>query len=211
MVIEQRRNYMANGPFTIRIFVPDGDPEGVRLIDRMDWTGHGIVFPREKWPTIKQRPKFARTGVYILSGYEEGEEDVPTIYVGEGDVIRDRIESHFQNKKFWDRAIAFTATNHSLYKTHVRWLEQALVDRAKQAGRCKLDNATEPKPPPINEADRADIESFLKQILQILPLMDLRAFETPKVVIAPQESSTVANTPVSGVSRKGILLLCRHD
>ena len=28
-------------PFTIRIFVPDGDPEGFRLIDRMNWTGLG--------------------------------------------------------------------------------------------------------------------------------------------------------------------------
>jgi len=26
-------------PYTIRIFVPDGDPEGVRIIDRMNWTG----------------------------------------------------------------------------------------------------------------------------------------------------------------------------
>jgi len=26
-------------PFTIHIFVPEGDPEGVRLIDRMNWTG----------------------------------------------------------------------------------------------------------------------------------------------------------------------------
>ena len=34
-------------PFTIRIFVPDGDPEGVRLIDRMNWTGLGVVFRRE--------------------------------------------------------------------------------------------------------------------------------------------------------------------
>src|ERR1700758_3503977 len=59
---------MANGPFTIRIFVPDGDPEGVRIIDRMNWTGHGIVFPREKWPTTKQRPEFSRTGLYILQG-----------------------------------------------------------------------------------------------------------------------------------------------
>ena len=25
--------------FTLRMFVPDGDPEGVRLIDRMNWTG----------------------------------------------------------------------------------------------------------------------------------------------------------------------------
>ena len=33
-------------PLTIRIFVPDGDPEGVRLIDRMKWTGLGLVFRR---------------------------------------------------------------------------------------------------------------------------------------------------------------------
>jgi hypothetical protein len=26
---------MANDPFTLRIFVPDGDPEGVRIIDRI--------------------------------------------------------------------------------------------------------------------------------------------------------------------------------
>jgi hypothetical protein len=39
---------MANDPFTIRIFVPDGDPDGVRIIDRMNWTGLGIVFPRGK-------------------------------------------------------------------------------------------------------------------------------------------------------------------
>ena len=32
-------------PFTIRIFVPNGDPEGVRIIDRMNWTGVGIAFP----------------------------------------------------------------------------------------------------------------------------------------------------------------------
>jgi hypothetical protein len=27
---------MANNPFTNRIFVPDGDPEGVRIIDCVD-------------------------------------------------------------------------------------------------------------------------------------------------------------------------------
>jgi hypothetical protein len=32
--------------YTIRIFVADGDPEGVRIIDQMNWTGKGIVFPR---------------------------------------------------------------------------------------------------------------------------------------------------------------------
>lgn len=35
-------------PYTIRICVPDGDPEGVRIVDRMNWTGVGIAFPSER-------------------------------------------------------------------------------------------------------------------------------------------------------------------
>ena len=124
---------MANDPFTIRIFVPDGDPEGVRIIDRMNWTGLGIVFPREKWPTTKLRAEFSRPGVYILTGYRSAEDELPTIYIGEGDVLRNRIDAHFQNKDFWDRGIVFAASNNSLNKAHVRWLESALVSRAAQA------------------------------------------------------------------------------
>lgn len=47
-------------PFTIRIFVPDGDPEGVRIIDRMNWTGVGVVFTRAKWQEVRSRSEFAR-------------------------------------------------------------------------------------------------------------------------------------------------------
>lgn len=177
---------MANNPFTIRIFVPDGDPEGVRIIDRMNWTGHGIVFPREKWPTTRQRGEFSRTGLYLLSGYESAEDEIPTVYIGEGDVIRNRIESHFQTKDFWDRAIVFTATNNSLNKAHVKWLEHALVNRALQAKRCMLDNATEPQEPALSEAERADMQGFLQEVLQILPLVGLRVFEMPKPVATPQ-------------------------
>ncbi len=180
---------MAKNPFTIRIFVPDGDPEGVRVIDRMNWTGLGIVFPRDKWPTTKQRPEFSRTGLYVLSGYEKAEDELPTIYVGEGDVIRNRLDSHFQNKDFWDRAIVFTASNNSLNKAHVKWLEYALVNRAVQAKRCILENGTEPQEPALSEAERADTQAFLNEVLQILPLVGLRAFEIPKAVSTPQLSS----------------------
>jgi hypothetical protein len=177
---------MVKNPFTIRIFVPDGDPEGVRVIDRMNWTGQGIIFPREKWPTTKQRPEFSRTGLYVLSGYEKAEDELPTVYIGEGDVIRNRLESHFQNKDFWDRAIVFTASNNSLNKAHVKWLEYALINRAVQAKRSILENGTEPLEPGLSEAERADTTAFLNEILQILPLVGLRAFEIPKPVAVPQ-------------------------
>jgi len=31
-------------PFTLRVFVPSGDPDGLKIIDRANWTGRG--FPR---------------------------------------------------------------------------------------------------------------------------------------------------------------------
>src|SRR5271170_7996757 len=62
-------------PFTIRVYVPDGDPDGVRIVDRLNWTGVGVVFPRELWQNVSKRAEFGRTGVYILQGYKEGDED----------------------------------------------------------------------------------------------------------------------------------------
>lgn len=176
---------MTADPFTIRVFVADGDPEGIRLVDRMNWTGVGVVFPRERWPVARQRQELARTGVYVLVGYKEGDEDLPTLYIGEGDAVRDRIDNHAQTKEFWEHCYAFTTSNAGLNKAHVRWLERELIQQAKMAGRSRLDNGTAPPEPPLSEAERADSRAFLREILQVLPIMGLRAFETPKPVATP--------------------------
>ncbi len=97
-------------PYTIRIFVPDGDPEGLRLIDRMNWTGQGIVFPREAWAKIKSRLEFGKPGVYILVGYVSEDDDLPTLYIGQGDIVRSRIDSHVQNRDFWSKAVVFVSS-----------------------------------------------------------------------------------------------------
>ena len=84
-------------PYTIRIFVPDGDPEGIRIIDRMNWTGVGIAFPRSKWLEVNRRDDIQRAGVYILVGYEDEESNIPTLYIGQADGVKNRIDSHVQN------------------------------------------------------------------------------------------------------------------
>ena len=185
-------------PFTIRVFVADGDPEGVRLVDRMNWTGVGVVFPRERWQAARSRAELGRTGIYILVGYKEGDEDLPTLYIGEGDAVRDRIDSHIQNKEFWENGYAFTTSNSGLNKAHVRWLERELIQHAKKAGRSKLDNGTAPSEPPLSEAERADSRAFLREILQILPIMGLRAFEELKPVATPH--APVATQPMTGTA-----------
>lgn len=59
-------------PYTIRIFVPDGNPEGLRIIDRTNWTGLGIAFPREDWRKVKTRDGIVQNtsqlSTYIVSG-----------------------------------------------------------------------------------------------------------------------------------------------
>jgi len=47
-------------PYTIRIFVPDRDPEGAKIIELMNWTGVGIAFPRSGWCTRAKSAKRQR-------------------------------------------------------------------------------------------------------------------------------------------------------
>jgi hypothetical protein len=185
-------------PFTIRIFVPDGNPDGVRLIDRMNWTGQGIVFPREVWQEAKKRPELDRIGVYILVGYENEEDDLPTLYIGQTDGLRGRLDTHTKKKDFWDWAIAFTSTNNGLNRAHITWLEYALIEQANMVGRCKLENAVTHQEPMLSESEKADTHGFLRELYQIMPLVGLRVFEKPKAIIAdgpPSQTLTTSGSP----------------
>jgi len=75
-----------SSPFSLRIFVADGDPDGLRLVERSNWIGKAVVFPRAILPKIKKRDEFNQTGVYLLLGpREDGEGD--KVYIGEGDPV----------------------------------------------------------------------------------------------------------------------------
>jgi hypothetical protein len=162
----------------------------------MNWTGLGIAFPREDWPKIKTRADFSRSGVYILIG-RVTDDDLPTIYVGQGDVVRARIDSHFVNKDFWGSAAVFVSNaTGGLNRAHATWLEYALIQRAQQVNQSHLENGTEPQAPQLSEAERADTQAFLREMLQILPLIGLTCFEPPKAVAVPKASAETFVAPV---------------
>jgi hypothetical protein len=142
---------MASDGFTIRIYVPEGDPEGVRIIDRMASTGLAIIFPRLLWPTIRTRAEFERAGVYVLSGYTAEDADLPTLYIGQGDGVLNRIDNHHDTKDFWDRGFAFItkSTDSGFNRAHITWLEHMLIARAKLAGRSHLNNGNTPAEPTL--------------------------------------------------------------
>lgn len=173
----------ATTPFSLRIFIADGDPDGLRLVERSNWIGKAVVFPRALLPSIKKREEFAQTGVYLLLGpRDDGEGE--KLYLGEGDPVRDRLESHYAKKDFWTKAVFFVAGPGQLNKAHVQFLEARLIQLAKAARRMTLDNANQPTEPTLSEADRADMQVFLDNMLGMLPVLGIHAFEQASFVAA---------------------------
>ena len=189
-------------PFSLRIFVTDGDPDGLRIVDKSNWIGKALLFPRALLPHVKTRPELAQTGVYLLLGPRpDGEGDM--LYVGEGDPILPRLQDHQAKKDFLTRAIGFTTTTAGqLNKAHVQFLESRLIALARAAKRLPLDNANQPAEPSLSEADRADMEVFLGHMLGMLPVLGVHAFEqAPKAPAA--KASPVLTCKGKGVQATG--------
>lgn len=184
--------------FVVNIFLPDGDPEGVRLIEKSNWSGCGLVMPRSLFPSAKHRQELDRAGVYVLVG--DSGEPLPRIYVGEGDPIRTRLECHLKQKDFWTHAVAFTSKDGNLNKAHVQHLESRLVQLAKEAKRCILENNNTPQAPSLSEAAIAEVEGFLDDMLLCLPILGCGYFERPQL---PVNRTVIFTIKGKGIEAKG--------
>jgi hypothetical protein len=43
-------------PYSIKIFLPGGDPDGIRTIEKSNWSGAGLFVPRAMMAEAKVRP-----------------------------------------------------------------------------------------------------------------------------------------------------------
>lgn len=170
-------------PFTLRIFVPSGDPEGVRIVDRMNWTGRGYFLPRDRWSEIKARPDLSHPGVYVLIGYETDElgADRPVVYIGQTEDVKTRIDQHDLGKEFWESAAIFVSASGGLNRAHTTWLEWDLIQRAARVKRCRLENVLSHAEPNLIESEKADTRAFLNEILRLMPIMGISIFETARL------------------------------
>jgi hypothetical protein len=136
-----------------------------------------LMAPRSRYSALRNRTELDGSGVYILTGPPEGGAKPVRIYIGETDVLRARLDNHQKNKDFWTKVVIFTAKDLNLNKAHVRYLESRLLSIAAAANRAELDNAATTSVPTLSEADRADLESFLGDMLLIYPVLGVNAFE----------------------------------
>ena len=163
---------------SLELFFVDGRPDGMLTAEVFNWTGHVLRTPRTQLKEALARPEAGYTGVYILFGEQE---DHPLIYVGEAEDMRLRLRDHAAKKEWWDFAILITTSANNLHKAHVKYLESRLVEIATDVGAARLDNGNIPPRSSLNEAARANMESFIDTLMMVLPAIRVDAFLQKKV------------------------------
>jgi hypothetical protein len=193
-------------PASSLTFLADGQPEGIRVVDKSNWSGRAVVASRAQLGEALQRGELARAGVYALIGPGDGSDS--RVYVGEADNLRERIKKHATAKDFWTRFITFSSADGSLNKAHVRYLESRLVELAQAANQWEVDNGNMPAWRPLSEADRADAEWFIEEMLVIFPLLSIDVFKATSGQSRERDSVEFAQSLVlngSGASDCGWL------
>lgn len=172
----------------IRLFLTDGQPNGLRTIEISNMTIHGTIFPRPQLDKFMTRESARKPGVYMLLGAGENDPEKKVLYIGEGDPVLPRLKNHAINKDFWTEAIVFSSKDDYLTKTQVKYLEAEIYTLAKEAYRTKLDNAQIPTKPNISEVDKAEVSQFLDAIKLLLLTLGIDILE-PRILVEDNTAS----------------------
>ncbi len=95
---------MSQTPKTIQIFLPSGEPHGIRIAEITTRIVQVIEVPRSLLADFLAMEQSSQVGVYVLVGEETGDDD-RRVYVGQPGDQRARLAQHHQKKGFCQRAL----------------------------------------------------------------------------------------------------------
>ena len=140
-------------PKTIQIFLPTGEPRGIRVAELTTRILQVFEVPRKELSLFLQMPESSQVGVYFLIGENA---DTTEVYIGQTGDLKDRLKSHNKNKDFWERALIIVSKTNSLTQTHALYLEWLCIQEVRKVGRYTDTNGnsgTLPHTPAPLEAD----------------------------------------------------------
>jgi hypothetical protein len=193
-------------PATIKLFLTDGKPAGIRTAEISNWTGKAIAGPHSELTQLLQREELLSPGIYFLTGVD-ADTDKPTLYIGEAESVAKRLKQH--DKREWNQVAAFVSKDENLTKAHIRYLEGALIILAGQSNTVELlNNASSGAKLP--ESDQAEMDVYLEKVLQLLPLLSLGgAVDVFKVIEGESSQSdakqaeSLLTCTIKGLTAKG--------
>jgi len=169
-----------NRPQTIQVYLPFGEPQGIRQAEITTRTVRAFDVPRADLKNLGQFPEASQPGVYVLVGEDSNGDQVA--YIGESDNVVGRLRTHNSSeasggKDFWQRAVLFVSLTNTWTKAHVRYLERLAFERARNNGSLiknsslPVENVYLPKP---LEADCIEYFETIEILLATLGFSVLR-------------------------------------
>ena len=159
---------------TIQIFLPAGDPRGMRVAEITTRIVRVIEVPRSELANFLKTPEALQVGVYFLMG-ELSDAGLPRAYIGQSGNVGNRLVQHNhgndRGKDFWNRALVVISLTNSMTQTHALFLEWFAVQQATQAGRYSLENGntgSQPYTPAPLLADCHEIHETAATLLATL-------------------------------------------
>lgn len=151
---------LSDTPKTIQIFLPGGDPRGIRIAEITTRIVQAIEVPRSLLQEFFKMPESEKVGLYYLIGGSET--DKPTVYVGQTGEIGKRLHQHNADpkKEFWERVVVLISRTDSLTQTHTLFLEWVSLQEMRSAGRYLDENGntgSRPHTPAPLEAECLEI------------------------------------------------------
>ncbi len=161
---------------TIQIYLPTGEPRGIRIAELTTRTVQAILVPQNRLKEARQRPELDQVAVYFLFGDSE-EQAKPIVYIGQTEDVRTRLDRHSSEKDFWRTAVIIVSKTHAFTPAHIRWLEWYCHLRATEIGRYLLDNTQQPREPFVTEPLRADCHDAFENLGILLTALGHPVYE----------------------------------
>lgn len=187
----------------IELFLVNGTADGIITAEISNWNGKAIKLPRTE-VTRCDRADIKGAGVYFLFCQEENGDD--SVYIGEGENILERLNQHLRDyhigkeKYYWNTAVAFIGRD--LNKALIRYLENRLVEMAKNCKRYIILTKSTYKNTVMKESQIAVMEEFLDNIKILIDTLGYKV-----LISAPQapENTTYLYCKGSGAEAKGFV------
>ncbi len=180
---------MTPAPKTIQIFLPGGDPRGIRIAEITTRIVQVIEVPRSLLQDFLKMEESAQVALYFLFGVEaDGTE--PKVYIGQTGDLRARLVTHNQKKDFWERALVLISRTNSLTQTHALFLEWYSLQAARSAGRYVDENGnsgSKPHTPAPLQADCLEIFDTGRTLLATLGYPVFDSVVTSSTATQPEE------------------------
>jgi hypothetical protein len=163
---------------TIKIFLPSGKTNELKIASIANSTVQATLIPRNIFDQINNYKEISTAGVYFLLDNEMN------VYVGEAESVTSRVKRHDKDeeKDWWNILITINVNslNSPLTKAHVKYLEGLCYKSIKEAGRYNIENTVTPATADLPRSDIADMMHLFDDINILVSTLGYLLFEAKR-------------------------------